>query len=94
MSFAQTKIKFLGHQISKSQIRMDGAKVATIRDWPALTKMIELRPFLGLANYYRRLIMGYSKIACPLTVLLKKERKWEWDAECQAAFQKLKDVIT
>ena len=28
--FAQTDIKFLGHLISKSQIRMDGAKVATI----------------------------------------------------------------
>ena len=38
--------------------------------------------------------MGYSKIACPLTDLLKKERKWEWDEEFQAAFQKLKDVIT
>ena len=25
---------------------------------------------------------------------MKKERKWEWDAECQAAFQKLKDAIT
>ena len=38
--------------------------------------------------------MGYSKIASALTDLLKKERKWEWDAECQAAFQKLKDAIT
>ena len=38
--------------------------------------------------------MDYSKIASALTDLLKKERKWEWDAECQAAFQKLKDAIT
>ena len=38
--------------------------------------------------------MGYSKVASALTDLLKKERKWEWDAECQAAFQKLKDAIT
>ena len=36
-----------------------------------------------------------SNFASPnLTDLLKKERKWEWDAECQAAFQKLKDAIT
>ena len=92
--FAQTEINFLGHLISKSEIRMDGAKVATIRDWPAPTKVTELRSFLGLANYYRRFIMGYSKIASALTDLLKKERKWEWDTECQAAFQKLKDAIT
>ena len=38
--------------------------------------------------------MGDSKIASSLTDLLKKERKWEWDAECQAAFQKLKNAIT
>ena len=92
--FAQTDIKFLGHLISKSEIRMDGAKVAAIRDWPAPTKVTELRSFLGLANYYRRFILGYSKIVNALTDLLKKERKWEWDAECQAAFQKLKDAIT
>ena len=56
---------------------MDGAKVAAIRDWPAPTKVIELRSFLGLANYYRRFILGYSKVASALTDLLKKERKWE-----------------
>ena len=68
--------------------------MAAIRNWPALTKVIELQSFLGLANYYRRFILGYSKIAYSLMDLLKKERKWEWDAECQAAFQKLKDEIT
>ena len=30
--FAKTEIKFLGHLISKSEILIDGAKVATIRD--------------------------------------------------------------
>ena len=57
-------------------------------------KATKLRSFLSLANYYRRFIKGYSKIVCPLTDLLKKERKWEWDTECQAAFKKLKDEIT
>ena len=48
--FSQTEIKFLGHLISNSEIRMDGAKVAAIRDWSAPTKVTELRSFLGLAN--------------------------------------------
>ena len=47
-----------------------------------------------LSKLLMRFIKGYSKIVCPLTNLLKKERKWEWDVECQAAFQKLKDAIT
>ena len=80
--FAKTEIKFLGHLISKSQIRMDCANVT------------KLRSLLGLANYYRRFIKGYFKVNYPLTDLLKEERKWEWDAKCQAALQKLKDTIT
>ena len=84
--FSHTEIKFLGHLISKSHIQMDGAKVATIRDLLALTKVTEFQSFLGLENYYRMFIKGYSKVVCLLTDLLKKERKWEWDAECQAAF--------
>ena len=71
--FAQTEIKFLGHLISKSRILMDSTKVAAIQDWPTLTMVTELRSFLGLANYYRRFIKGYSKVSCPLMDLLKKE---------------------
>ena len=90
----QTEIKFLGHQISLSRIWMDGTKVAVIREWPVLTKVTEFRSFLGLENYYKSFIKGYSKVACPLTDLLKKEMKWECDTKFQAAFQKLKDAIT
>ena len=68
--------------------------MATIRDWPALTKVIELRSFLDLSNYYKQIIKGYSKVSCPLTELLKKARKWDWDKECQVVFHKLKDAIT
>ena len=38
--------------------------------------------------------MGYFKIACPPTDLLKKEMKWELDVECQYSFQNIKDAIT
>ena len=74
--FTQPKIHFLGHVISQGELRMDEAKVKEIQYWEAPTKMTELRSFLGLANYYRRFISGYSAIAAPLTELLKKNRPW------------------
>ena len=74
--FAREQITFLGHKISEGQIRMDERKVQAMIDWPAPTKVTELRSFLGLANYYRRFIKGYSKIVSPLTDLLKKDRAW------------------
>ncbi|XP_015168928.1 uncharacterized protein K02A2.6-like [Solanum tuberosum] len=92
-SFAQATVQFLGHTISHGEIRMDSDKVEAIRDWEAPTKVPELRSFLGLANYYRRFIFGYSAIATPLTDLLKKSREWEWADSCRDAFEKLKVAI-
>uniref|UniRef100_A0A3Q7IU85 Reverse transcriptase/retrotransposon-derived protein RNase H-like domain-containing protein n=1 Tax=Solanum lycopersicum TaxID=4081 RepID=A0A3Q7IU85_SOLLC len=77
--FAQPKIHFLGHVISQGELRMDEAK---------------LRSFLGLTNYYRRFISGYSGIDAPLTELLKKNRLWLWSEECQEAFEGLKAAVT
>ena len=86
-------MKFLGHWVSQGQIRMDEKKVEAILDWPAPTKVADLRSFLGLANYYRKFIKSYSKKVNPLTDLLKKDQKWAWNDECQEAFEKLKSAV-
>uniref|UniRef100_A0A3Q7FIK2 Reverse transcriptase/retrotransposon-derived protein RNase H-like domain-containing protein n=1 Tax=Solanum lycopersicum TaxID=4081 RepID=A0A3Q7FIK2_SOLLC len=93
-SFAQPTVRFLGHTISHGEIRMDSNKVDAIKNWQAPTKVPELRSFLGVANYYRRFIFNYSAIAAPLTDLLKKDRDWHWSEACQAAFDRLKAVVT
>jgi hypothetical protein len=48
--------------------------------------MHQVRSFLGLAGYYRRFIPDFSKIAKPITDLLKKEEKFVWNAERDEAF--------
>ena len=83
--FAQQEILFLGHKVSKGLAMMDERKVQVILDWPPPSKVVELQPFLGLANYYRRFIQGYSKKIAPLTDLLKKYKKWVWTNACQEA---------
>jgi hypothetical protein len=50
--------------------------------------------FLGLANYYCRFIRNFSKIAKPITDLLKKEEKNVWNVESEEAFQTLKKLLT
>ena len=54
----------------------------------------EIRSFHGLAGYYRRFIENFSKIAKPMTELLKKDTKFKWTKECEASFQELKKRLT
>ena len=93
-SFAQESIKFLGHIIERGGIRMDMDKVRAIQEWEAPSKVTELRSFLGLANYYRRFVEGYSRRAAPLTELLKKGVPWKWTEKCQTAFDNLKQAMS
>ena len=49
---------------------------------------------MGLAGYYRRFVEGFSKIAQPLTNLLRKNKKFEWDQKCQESFEELRRKLT
>ena len=84
------EVGFLGHVISGEGIAVDPTKVDTVTNWEAPTTVGEIRSFLGLAGYYRRFIENFSKIAKPVTELLKKDTKFIWTEECEASFQELK----
>ena len=73
---------------------MDPSKVQDVLDWEAPTSVPEIRSFLGLAGYYRRFIPEFSRIAKPMTELLKQGVKFYWSIQCEEAFQKLKTLLT
>ena len=75
-------------------ISIDPSKVQEVMDWKALTSVHEVRSFLGLAGYYRRFILDFSKIAKPMTRLLQKDEKFVWTLECEAAFHTLRTLLT
>jgi hypothetical protein len=58
------------------------------------TTASEIQSFLGLSGYYRRFIKDFSKIAKPIMKLLEKNKAFEWTAECQASFEKLRKRLT
>ena len=70
--FAKPEVDFLSHKIRDGTLFMDKAKVKAITKWEPPIKVMELRSFLDLVNYYKRFIKGYSTIATPLTNLLKR----------------------
>ena len=93
-SFSLGEVGFLGHRIKDGKLMMDESKIKAIQEWDPPTKVPQLRSFLGLVNYYRRFIKGYSARAAPLTDLLKKSRPRTWDEKCQQAFEDLKKALT
>ena len=92
-SFGQAKTEYLGHVISEAGVEADPKKVQAVKDFEPLKNVADVRSFLGLVGYYRRFIQGFSEIARPLNNLLHKDQRWTWTAECQAAFEQLKEKL-
>jgi hypothetical protein len=65
---------------------VDPGKVQDVLDWKLAKYVHQVRSFLGLAGYYRRFILNFSKISKPITELLKKGNKYVWSKDCDEAF--------
>jgi hypothetical protein len=87
-------VKFLGHTISHDGISVDPSKVQEVMDWKPPKSVHQIRSFLGLAGYYRRFIPDFSRIAKPMTELLKEGVKFVWSEACEKAFHTSRQRLT
>ena len=70
------EVTYLGHVISAKGIAINPERVQAVLDWTPPKSVKQVRSFLGLARYCRRFIENFSKVAKPLTELLKKDNKY------------------
>ena len=97
--FDVERVEFLGFVISPDGVEMEASRVTAIREWPAPKNNVrEVQVFLGFANFYRRFIYGYSRVAKGLTDLLKTGGKplhqFSWTDEADKAFRELQIAFT
>ncbi|WVZ87870.1 hypothetical protein U9M48_034445 [Paspalum notatum var. saurae] len=88
------KVAFLGHVLTAEGVSVDPEKVEAVSNWKTPRNATEIRSFLGLAGYYQRFMENFSKIAKPMTGLLKNNTPYEWDDKCEVSFQLLKEKLT
>jgi hypothetical protein len=87
-------VPFLGNVISIEGIIVDPRKVRDILDWKPPTSVTQVHSLHGMASYYRRFILNFSKISKAITELLKKGNKYMWSKDCDEAFNTLKKLLT
>ena len=86
----QKQVVYLTHIIGNDGVRLDPNKVAAVREWPQPKTVRQVRSFVGFCSYYRRFVKDFAQIAGPLHNLTKKNARFEWSAECQIAFDRLR----
>jgi len=91
--FKVTRTKYLGFIVSVEGIEVDPEKTAVVRNWQAPSTVKGVQGFLGFCNFYRRFITEYGRIARPLNTLTHKGTVYKWTAQCQEAFDKLKQAM-
>ena len=75
-------------------VSMDPEKVEVVMSWERPKSVFEIHNFLGLARYSRRFIEDFSRLVAPMMRLTRKEVKFEWNDQCEKAFQELKRRFT
>lgn len=98
-AFALTSINFLGHVISDKGISMDPSKVQAILEWPEPSGSpaqckTQLKGFLGLTNFHRRMVNHFAEPAAPLNAPPAEKAEWVWTDLHRHNFQELKKRMT
>jgi len=93
-TFAAHEVAYLSHIVSASGVSPDMSKVKAIKTFPLPRNVRDVRSFLGLAGYYRSFIKDFAAISKPLTLLTRKDAKFNWSEPQQSSFDTLKEALT
>ena len=67
--FGRTEVAFLGHVLSEDGVKVVSRKTDVVRAWATPSSTTDVRQFIGLANYYHRVVPKYAELAAPLPAL-------------------------
>jgi len=92
-SIARPQVNYLGYVLSQDGITASPDKVKAVRNYPKPANFEDVRAFLGLASFYRRLVPDFTELSKHLRVLTKKDHEFRLGPNQQEEFEKLKDRL-
>ena len=92
--FEQKWPEYLRVIVLEGLVEVDSVKVSGVAEWPIPQNKKEVQSFVGFVNFYQRFIKDFSHYAAALFDLTKKDVRWKWGVLEQAAFNKLRELIT
>ncbi|GBM38094.1 Retrovirus-related Pol polyprotein from transposon 17.6 [Araneus ventricosus] len=91
--FLKRKIEFLGYVIKEGAIRPSPSKTTAVQNFPQSKNVKQMQSFVGLTGYFRKFVPGYSKIAKPLSDMLRNGAEFEFGPMQRQAFDRLKKLL-
>ncbi|KAH7866339.1 hypothetical protein Vadar_019092 [Vaccinium darrowii] len=93
-AFGVSSGKFLGHLVTKRGIEANPYQITALQNLQSPRIMKEVQRLTGMATALNRFISKFSDRCRPFFQLLKKREGYEWGAEQEQAFQKLKAYLS
>jgi hypothetical protein len=92
--FGKTSLIYLGNIFGGGELKIDPSKVKVILELPKPNNVMEVRSFLGAAQYWRKFIANFSSIAAPLHAVISVKKVFQWGGKQQKSFDTLKEKIS
>ena len=86
-------MKILGHIFGDTAVSADPGNVNAITDMPRPTTVSQLRSFFSSISFLHQYIPNMASLLEPLQKLNRKNTKWTWNTENEAAFRKAKSLV-
>lgn len=91
--FCQTRINFLGYELSTEGISPLADKLDLITQFEKPNNIRELQTFIGLCTYYRVFTVRHANLIDPFRNLLREKNLWSWEVKHDIAFEQMKKAF-
>ncbi|KAK3751920.1 hypothetical protein QZH41_007937 [Actinostola sp. cb2023] len=88
------EITYLGHLITQNGLNPDPEKIEAVKKMPKPTNVKGVQQFCGFVNYLAKFLPRLAETMGSIQQLTRRDVDWQWQPEHNAAFEKVKEIVT